>query len=221
MVLQLYLLNKSQHNFNISKEYVQMSAIITSLLSMSWSLAQYNRALRRVSNDKLNMSRMATIVQFLWRFCTIGSRVLAVALFISEYSYWVCPVAIGHWGIMTIWVMHQQTRFCDSERGDPRPCFEYMFNMMIGAIYLFCFINVKDEPTRYKYLSFYIIVFSENLSFIILWYIRSDPIKWYHMSALVTVLGAFGCGILLMLIYYWFFHPNGRPLWINRAARCC
>ncbi|CAG2103222.1 unnamed protein product [Medioppia subpectinata] len=221
MVLQIYLLAKSKPDFNLSKEYVQMAAIISSLFEMSWSMASYNRALRRSTPNKLNVSRMATITHFLWRFCTIGSRVLAIALFTSEYSYWVCPVAIGHWGVMTIWIMHQQTRFCDSERGDQRPCHEYVFNMIVGAIYLFCFLNVKDEPTRYKYLSFYTIVFSENISFIILWYVRSDPLNWYHTPALATVLGAFGVGMLLMLIYYWFLHPNGRPLWVNRAARCC
>jgi hypothetical protein len=93
--------------------------------------------------------------------------------------------------------------------------------MIIGAIYLFCFLNVKDEPTRYKYLSYYIIAFAENISLILLWYFKNDPTKWYHIPALVAVISAFAAGILFMLIYYWFFHPNGRPLWINRAARCC
>jgi hypothetical protein len=198
-----------------------MAAIISSLIELSWSIASYNRALRRSTPDKRNTTRFGTILQFLWRVCTIGSRVLAVALFMSEYSYWLCPIGIGHWGVMTIWIMHQQTRFCDNDRGDPRPCHEYLFNMIIGAIYLFCFLNVKDEPTRYKYLSYYTIAFAENISLILLWYIKSDPTKWYHTPALVTVISAFFAGILFMLIYYWFFHPNGRPLWINRAARCC
>jgi hypothetical protein len=206
---------------HLTAEYVQMASILSSLFEISWSIASYNRALRRSTPNKRNATRFATIVQFLWRFCTISSRVLAVGLFISEFSYWVCPVAIGHWGIMTIWLMHQQTRFCDTDTGEARPCQEYLFNMIIGAIYLFCFVNVKDEPTRYKYLAYYLIAFVQNISFIVLWYLKSDPLKWYHIPALIAVVAAFLLGILLMLIYYWFLHPNGRPLWINRAARCC
>lgn len=198
-----------------------MTAIIASLFELSWSLSSYHRSLRRSVPDKKNMTHCGAFLQFIWRFFTIGSRIIAVALFTAEYGYWICPIAIGHWGIMTIWIMHQGTRFCDNKLGEPRPCQEYLFNMILGTIYFFCFLNVKDEPTRYKYLSYYIISFIENASLILLWYIKSDPNKWYHIPALVGVFGAFAAGIMFMFIYYWCFHPNGRPLWVNRAARCC
>ncbi|RWS27213.1 hypothetical protein B4U80_04591 [Leptotrombidium deliense] len=190
---------------------------MSSLFEISWSLASYHRALRRSVPEKRNMTKLATLVV---------SRVVAIALFTSEYGYWLLPFAVGHWGVMTIWVMHQGTRFCDTERGDPRPCEEYLFNMVVGAIYLICFLNVKDEPTRFKYLAYYLILFFENSILITLWYMKtsSDPLKslfWFHAPAFATVISAFCMGIVFMLIYYRFLHPNGRPLWINRAARCC
>lgn len=170
-----------------------------------------------------------TVLQFFWRFCTIGSRAFAVALFASQFSYWLFPIAIGHWGVMTIWIMHQGTRFCDTEQGEPRPCFEYALNMILGAIYLVCFLNVKDEPTRFKYLSYYLIVFVENVAFVLLWFFHSQSATTitnlnailYQLPVLIAVIASFVIGISFMLVYYRFFHPNGRPLWINRAAKCC
>lgn len=206
-------------------ELAQEAAIITSLLELSWALASYHRAVRRSAPDKRNMTKIGTTLQFLWRLFVISSRALAVALFTVEYGYWLVPIAVGHWGVMSIWIMHQGTRFCDTLQG-PSPCEEYLFNMIIGTIYLFCFINVKDEPTRFKYLAYYVIVLAENGSLISLWYAKTsaDPIKaalWYHVPAFAGVFGAFFMGIFFMLIYYRFFHPNGRPLWKNEAASCC
>ena len=126
----------------------QVACIASSLFEISWSLASYQRALRRSVPDKRNMTKMGTLLQFAWRFLTISSRSVAIALFASAYGLWLVPVAIGHWGVMTVWVMHQGTRFCDTERGEPKQCQEYLLNMVIGAIYLLCFLNVKDEPTR-------------------------------------------------------------------------
>lgn len=122
--------------------------------------------------------------------------------------------------------MHQGTRFCDTESGEQRPCHEYLFNMVIGAIYLLCFLNVKDEPTRYKYCAFYVIAFVENTTLISLWYLRvaGDPLRvtlWYLVPSMAGVVGAFCAGMIFMFLYYRFFHPNGKPLWVNRAARCC
>ncbi|KAI1295616.1 XK-related protein 6 [Halotydeus destructor] len=227
LVLQMYILVKRTTTLpNSMLDSVQMACIVTSLVELSWSIASYQRALRRSVAEKRNMPKMGTVLQFTWRLFTLSSRSLAIALFASEFGYWLLPVAIGHWGIMTIWVMHQGTRFCDTEDGQSRPCHEYLLNMVIGAIYLLCFLNVKDEPTRYKYTAFYVITFVENVALVTLWYLKmaADPLKvhlWYTVPALSYVVSAFFAGILFMLMYYRFFHPNGKPLWINRAARCC
>ncbi|XP_067119472.1 XK-related protein 4-like [Centruroides vittatus] len=222
LVLQLYFLAQTdipeRHQLT---EYLQLASVATSLFELAWALASYHRAIRRSSPDKRNMSRTGTALQFLWRYCTIGSRVVALALFASEYKYWLIPLCIGHWGVMSVWVMHQQTRFCDTDTGEPRPCHEYLFNMVIGAIYLFCFLNVKEEPTRRKYAAFYVIVFLEDASMIVLWYLKCDTHLWYRYPALGGVIGAFFLGIVFMLIYYRYFHPNGRMPLVNRAARCC
>ena len=171
---------------------------------------------------KRNMTKTGTVLQFMWRCCTIGSRVAAVTLFASRFGFWLVPVAIGHWGVMTVWIMHQGTRVCDEgQSGDGRACREYMFDMIIGAIYLICFLPMGHAPTRYKYTAFYAIAFSENTLFTLSWYFCLHDQPWYRLPALVWVFGSFGAGLFFMLLYYRYFHPNGKLLRVNRTASCC
>ncbi|OQR71258.1 XK-related protein 6-like [Tropilaelaps mercedesae] len=169
--LQIFLLaSEFSHKGHIANELIggcQLASAVSSLVSIALSLSSYHRALRRSVPDKYNMSRTGATLQFIWRFnpslaevivtlepsslaklCTVGSRIICIALFTSEYTFWLIPLCVGHWGVMSVWVMHQGTRFCDTDSGQPRQCEEYLFDMLIGAIYLVCFLNVKDEPTR-------------------------------------------------------------------------
>lgn len=79
----------------------------------------------------------------------------------------------------------------------------------------------QDEPTRYKYSAYYVIAFLENTALIVLWYFRADPVLWYRLPLLIGVISSFAVGITFMLIYYRFFHPNGRLPLYNPIARCC
>lgn len=195
---------------------------MTSLAQISWSLCSMQRAMRRMTSGKRNMTKTGTILQFMWRFLTIGSRVAAITLFTSRFGFWIVPVAIGHWGVMTVWIMHQGTNMCDDPKsGRCRPCREYMLDMMIGAIYLICLIPVRDEPTRYKYTAFYAITFAQNTVFTLCWYFALHEQVWYADPALVWVFGSFGLGIFFMLLYYRYFHPNGKLLRVNGTATCC
>ncbi|XP_076318753.1 XK-related protein 6-like isoform X5 [Tachypleus tridentatus] len=222
LLLQVYILSqREQVPTDFFTVYLQVASVCSSLFELSWALAFYQRALRRSVLDKKNMTRTGTALQFLWRFSTIGARVFALALFASQYKLWLVPVCVGHWGIMTVWIMHQQTHFCDSETGEQRQCEEYLFNMVIGAIYLFCFLNVKDEPTRYKVTTYYVVVFVENATLIALWYIRTDPSVWYHLPALVGVFASFLFGVSIMMVYYRCCHPNGKLPANDRRAGCC
>ncbi|XP_076308740.1 XK-related protein 4-like [Tachypleus tridentatus] len=222
LVLQIYILaDRVVIPYDFWTVGIQLASVAASLFELSWSLVFYHRALRQSVESKRNITWRGMSVQFLWRYCTTAARVLSLGLFASEYGYWMFPVCIGHWGIMTVWVMHQQTSFCDSETGEKRQCEEYLFNMVIGAVYLFCFLNVKDEPTRLKYLTYYIIVFIENSSMIILWYLRTDPSLWYHLPALICVFVSFSLGITFMLLFYRFCHPETNIPCRNRPATCC
>ncbi|XP_022657652.1 XK-related protein 4-like isoform X2 [Varroa destructor] len=223
--LQIFLLaSEFSLKGHIANELIggcQLASAMSSLVSIALSLSSYHRALRRSVPDKYNMSRVGAILQFIWRLCTVGSRIICIALFTSEYTFWLIPLCVGHWGVMSVWVMHQGTRFCDTESGQPRQCEEYLFDMLIGAIYLVCFLNVKDEPTRYKYTGYYVITCIENVATIVLWYFRAGSHVWFRLPVLVGTPCLFAFGILIMAVYYRYYHPNGMLPIYNPIARCC
>ena len=175
---------------------------------------------------------------FNWRFLTISSRILAITLFTSKYGYWTVPIAIGHWGFMTIWLLHQSTRICDSPiTGNPQPLREYLFNFLIGAVYCVCFVPMKtNESTRIKYSVYYVITFIENSSMATFWYLNTTQHHTTVNTIIVSSTGhaisfqlvaflwvhiAFLSGLFFMLLYYRFFHPNVGCQRVKQPARCC
>ncbi|CAG2184275.1 unnamed protein product, partial [Oppiella nova] len=86
LVLQIYILAKgNDHSPDNWTVVAQIVAVLASLVSLSWSLVSYHRALRLSLPDKANMTWPGITVQFIWRFFSIASRVLALALFASEF----------------------------------------------------------------------------------------------------------------------------------------
>lgn len=122
--------------------------LVSALVELSLAQSSYHRALRRSTPLKHNMSKLGAFVHFLSHCCVIGSRVLALAVFASQYKYWIFVFCAAHWTIMTSWLILQKTTFCSTSVGQPRLLEELIFNVILAGIYLFCFINVKDEPTR-------------------------------------------------------------------------
>jgi len=53
-------------------DFLQIIAVLSSLMSLAWSLAAYNRSLRFPQPDKLNITYKGTVIQFLWHFCGIS-----------------------------------------------------------------------------------------------------------------------------------------------------
>lgn len=109
----------------------------------------------------------------------------------------------------------QRTSFCSGEDGQVRPLRETMYDAVIGWIYIFDFLNVKPEPTRLKHLFYYSIVLVENGGLAAAWYVDTDdpsPIT-NPLRQPVTLVALALCslfGIAFMLMYYRYFHPEGR-----------
>ncbi|CAG0892170.1 unnamed protein product [Darwinula stevensoni] len=92
------------------------------------------------------------------------SRVLALSLFASLYTKWIFLVLALHWFIMVVWIGITKAAACNSK------CEETFFNIILAYIYTFTFLNIKNEPTRYKYLLYYSFCFFENTVLITLWF---------------------------------------------------
>ncbi|XP_064626421.1 XK-related protein 4-like [Lineus longissimus] len=203
LVLQLYIMASQGTGTDTFRIIIQAGSCSMSLISLAWSLTSFHRALRFTRNDKKNLRRPAMVLLFMWRIFTIGTRVLAIALFASHFHYYVFVILGAHWLAMTIWLVFQKTNFC-SHRFE-----EVLFDAICGVVYIFCFLNLKDGPTRYKYLAFYTVVYMENLGMIVSWFFFTDAAgKWYHYPCLMIVIAGFLAGILIMQIYYFSCHPS-------------
>ena len=86
---------------------MQCFSSLTSLLSLAWSLASYQKTLRYATPDKPQMSVGGSATIFSWHACQVAARVLALALFANAYKLEVFILTGAHWALMTIWILAQ------------------------------------------------------------------------------------------------------------------
>ncbi|XP_041484934.1 XK-related protein 4-like [Lytechinus variegatus] len=204
LVLQVYIMVEEQELY-----WLTATSAIVSLLSLCFSLGIYQKALRdnlEYSDPQAHKGKLSyghVVLLIVWRLFTITSRVLAMALFGSIYEWWVFVLAAAHWAVMTAWLIWQDTSFHESKYD------EIPFDAVIGIVHIFCFFNMKEGPTRYRAIIFYVIVFIENTVMFGFWYAETDSQEErYGLPALVFVWGGFFVGIFFMLLYYYCFHPE-------------
>ena len=90
---------------------------------------------------------------------------------------------------------------------------------MSGAcVYLFDYLNMKDTPTRGRYIRYYSLYYMENIVLISLWYSYTDKAFWFRIPMLVVVLVSFPLGVFFMLIYYKLLHPDAG-VWLQRHRK--
>lgn len=135
--------------------------------------------------------------QFLWRICVIGARVLALALFAARYQQYIALVCGIHWLIMFAWIISMRTSFCDNR------CEELGYNAVLGIMFIFCYFNPVDSPTRYRYSLFYTFLFCENTLLMTMFYLHPDSINcWYRLPAMIGHFVAFFLGLGFMVCIY-------------------
>lgn len=170
-------------------------SISSSLISISWSLVSYSKSLRISLPNKIPMTYWSIAIMFSWEFFSITARMLALALFTSAFVRYVGFVCLGHWAIMTLWIISMQTSFCNTK------CEEVGFNAVLGVIFIFCYFNPIDNATRLRYLAFYLFMFLENTFMMTLWAEQSHYELWLKRTAIYTHYTCFSLGIILMVSY--------------------
>uniref|UniRef100_A0A1A8E182 XK-related protein n=1 Tax=Nothobranchius kadleci TaxID=1051664 RepID=A0A1A8E182_NOTKA len=184
---------------------VQGMTAAGSLFSLAWALASYQKALRESRDDKKPITYLGVIIQFCWHFFTIGARVVTFALFASVFQLYFGIFIVLHWCIMTFWIVHCETDFCISKWE------EIVFDMVVGIIYIFSWFNVKEGRTRCRLTTYYLVILVENTALSTLWYLYRSPetTDAFAVPALCVIFSSFLTGLVFMLMYYAFFHPNG------------
>ena len=180
---------------------------------MAVCLVTCHKTLRQDRDGRSGLSYIALFLMFLWHVFIIASRVLALALFTAQFTYWVAVLAGAHFMIMlllTVWLRRQSGQSEESSNVNERSdkC-ERLFNVMMIALYMFTYINLQEGHTRLYYICYYAIVYCENCIMIVTWYVFSDTeMKWYVLGAILLVIVGFLIGVAFQLIYYYCAHPN-------------
>ncbi|NWT83317.1 XKR5 protein, partial [Lanius ludovicianus] len=120
-----------------------------SLLSLAWALVSYSHFTCLLRPGHLSPPAAVILCLLLWRTGMLSTRVLALVLFARLYSFWVFAVAGVHWLLMSFWLVAQQTDIV------AQPCRWRLFNCLLGAVYIFCYINVRPGPSKTRVAVFY------------------------------------------------------------------
>ncbi|XP_054711713.1 XK-related protein 6-like [Uloborus diversus] len=205
LVLQIYIFSQSSlldQNMHNLTALIQLVSMFSSLMSMAWALASYQRALRYSIEEKKNMTMCGSIVQIIWRFFDIASRVIALGLFASLFPTYLFMVLAAHYLIMFTWIRIMGTEFCDNH------CGEFLYNVVLGIVFIFCYFNPKDSPTRRRFTFYYALTFIENSALMCAWFIYSPPQITYKYPAMFMQFLSFTLGLVIMIIYYLLLHPT-------------
>lgn len=141
-----------------------------------------------------------------------ASRILAISEAASVYPKGTLAVCIIHWLVMTVWLsVFEKTWFCISptDLNFKNKVKEVSFCAVMGLVYIFSFVAVNDQPTRYKYTFYYSVCFLENSSSSIAWILESaNSEAWILLLPPLTIFIVFALGIVMMLVYYSYYHPS-------------
>ena len=207
LVLQLFILAYNRR-FEIESDLFTALAAGSSVVSLAWAIVSYTKALRDFLGKGASMSWIGFFLQIIWRLSMVASRVVALVLFASYNTLLLIIAMAIHWLFMTTCLVLQHTQFCVDENNRNHLCREYLFDFVIGFVYIFSFFNTKDGMTRIRVIPYYAIMLFENTVFVVLWYPFRTLYGDVEIASLSIVWGGFGLGVLCMISYYQFYHPS-------------
>lgn len=145
----------------------------------------------------------------------LGTRVLALVLFARLYFFWVFAVAGIHWLLMAFWLVAQQTDIV------AQPCRWRLFNCLVGAVYIFCYVNVRPGPSKNRMATFYAIMLMENTLLLLLAtrFLQAELRNSLCMTA--AIMSGSVIGAAALVVYYSLLHPKSAEIWQGFVETTC
>uniref|UniRef100_H3DK00 XK-related protein n=1 Tax=Tetraodon nigroviridis TaxID=99883 RepID=H3DK00_TETNG len=186
------------------------------LLSLAWALVLYARACSLIRPGHLQMTPAAVLCRLLWRvgLRMLGSRFAVLMLFTRVFKQWVLGVVGVHWLGATFWMVSQQS---DIIRSTSR---WRLFNLVLGAIHIFFFLNVKYGQSRCRMAGFYLVMFVENAFLLLASSWLFSMVSWDTVGIPAAVLCSFLiAGVISLVLYYRFLHPKSFEIFQSIRRR--
>lgn len=205
IILQTYAIVTLDDNY-----YTKVFALTASIASVIWGCSTYIYSITSFSNENFNW--YALLLKFVWHFGMLIGRIPGILLFAIVFGVWTLVPLGLHWSAMTFWIVMQKTTFC------PNKIEETLYNVVMGFVYCFCYINLREGHTRYRLMVFYTFMISQNFSSLLVYILISDmdrQKKPWSMAAMICIMTGTIFGISAMILYYRYFHSTGPILWKN------
>ncbi|XP_064911719.1 XK-related protein 5 isoform X7 [Columba livia] len=121
----------------------------------------------------------------------------------------------AHWLLMSFWLVAQQTDIV------AQPWRWRLFNCLLGAVYIFCYINVRPGPSKHRMAVFYTIMLVENTILLLL----ATRFLQTELRSSLCVTGAVMAGSVIgaaaLVVYYILLHPKSSEIWKSFLDTTC
>lgn len=115
-------------------DLVTVSAAL-SLFSLCWALASFSKHVQSI--DRLVLTWLGVVSQFLWRAGTVTARILALSAYAASYHSWIFLVLSLHWACMFLWLLSPRSAFHGQGGSKLGVC------ALMAAIYILAYINLQ------------------------------------------------------------------------------
>ncbi|XP_052439740.1 XK-related protein 8 isoform X5 [Carassius gibelio] len=183
--------------------------ILSSAAAIASSVAMYHRSMRIGLPEKRKMSWISTGIYFLWNLLVIIPRVTALALFCSVLPCFIIAHFLSLWMLLVLVAWSQKTDHMKS------PGWEWLYRATVGLIWYFSWLNVsKKGNIKVKRALYYSFMGLDTVMLLSFWCWKVFEYEgcWSSLNpymVIPTLLGLYVIGILVKIMYYTWFHPNG------------
>ncbi|KAM9320149.1 XK-related protein 8 [Gastrophryne carolinensis] len=182
----------------------QYFSIAFSFICISWALLDYHQSLRISLKSKENLNFLASVIYFLWNFCLISARIVAITLFTVTFQCMIFLHFLFVWMSFFIWACLQKTEFMQNA------LLEFFYRATVASILYFSWFNIADGKTVYRCIIYHLFITTDSVILLLSWKYGKLPSSLDNYETLVIC--TFGLltfiGLLIKPVYYKCVHPN-------------
>lgn len=148
---------------------------------------------------------MGKTVSFLWWFCFLMARMLAISSFSYFYRTQIFWLLSSHFFLVVALLLYDV-------RADEVRRAKAIFFIFIGFVYIFCLIEfkIKFKKPVFIYNGFFFLMFLENFVMTLWWYFGIEDVleNWWFSYIFYMILGCSIMSVSSMLFYVKILKPS-------------
>ena len=192
--------------FDLILDILRLITVLSSWVSVSWSVTSCYRALR-VSNDMHTTQQRplrAAVGYFMWRVFEIGPRVVALVLIILMNPTIFLLTVVFHYIAVVTWSFASKATPYEKHHEN------IVYVLFLGFVQVFSFMNISRSKSRYHALLYYTFFYIENIVILILWIVlkKESFCPWIYHGAVGIVASGIVMNLVFIACFYKLCHPK-------------